>query len=565
MKSIVILSFICLFVELSHGQVLEVIDVFPAPQSLSAQAQVPIIITFNQPVEASTIDENSFRVSGRWSGHMDGQFVISGNGTVVIFIPDRPFFYGEWISVRLNFDIEGSSTDPLTNGFGYNYWIKTLPASLNLTYDYEISMRMNGEPPIQCYGAYAGDINDDEFSDLTVVNENSGDIRVLLNDATGNYSDFTLFDMPDSSFPSTNQGSDFNHDGKIDIVIGSSGSDNVSVFMGNNVTLFDNEISYTADDGVTGLTVIDINGDGWCDIVTANSIGDNISFLTNDGTGSFSPPVNVDTGYTQEWAIASADLNGDGYTDLIVGAHGSDVIVTLLNDGTGSFVVTDAESINGHPWMITVGDVNGDGDVDVASANSSSNTVSILFGDGNGNLNLSDHYAVGNFPLAIDLGDIDGDGDLDFISSNHGGGNFTLWENNGSGIFIDPITYDAEQEGACTILHDRNNDGAMDITFIDEGADLVILYSNTLLLNANKETDLNDFFVHPNPVKDILRIENNSNSEVTSIKIYDLLGRLVLSVKEDFNQIDVSYLKSGVLLITIETEEGAVTKKIIKQ
>ena len=35
--------------------------------------------------------------------------------------------------------------------------------------------------------------------------------------------------------------------------------------------------------------------------------------------------------------------------------------------------------------------------------------------------------------------------------------------------------------------------------------------------------------------------------------------------KEDFNQIDVSHLKSGLLFVKVETDQGVLTKKIIKE
>jgi hypothetical protein len=40
--------------------------------------------------------------------------------------------------------------------------------------------------------------------------------------------------------------------------------------------------------------------------------------------------------------------------------------------------------------------------------------------------------------------------------------------------------------------------------------------------------------LYPNPVKDILRIDNTSTTEITSIKLYDVLGRLVMTVHEGF-------------------------------
>ena len=71
--------------------------------------------------------------------------------------------------------------------------------------------------------------------------------------------------------------------------------------------------------------------------------------------------------------------------------------------------------------------------------------------------------------------------------------------------------------------------------------------------------------IYPNPAQDILRIENNSTTGITSIRIYDVLGRLVLAQNSDVNQIDVSHLNSGVLFVKIETDHGVNTKKIIKQ
>ena len=73
------------------------------------------------------------------------------------------------------------------------------------------------------------------------------------------------------------------------------------------------------------------------------------------------------------------------------------------------------------------------------------------------------------------------------------------------------------------------------------------------------------FTIYPNPVQDLLTIDNTINIEITSIKMYDLLGRLVLEENHSFNQLDVSALNSGLFLIKIETEQGVLTKKIIKE
>jgi hypothetical protein len=80
-----------------------------------------------------------------------------------------------------------------------------------------------------------------------------------------------------------------------------------------------------------------------------------------------------------------------------------------------------------------------------------------------------------------------------------------------------------------------------------------------------EELEAERISIYPNPVKDLLRIDNTSTTEITSIKLYDVLGRLVLTEKENVDQIDVSHLDSGIQFIDIETEQGTVIKKIIKE
>ena len=71
--------------------------------------------------------------------------------------------------------------------------------------------------------------------------------------------------------------------------------------------------------------------------------------------------------------------------------------------------------------------------------------------------------------------------------------------------------------------------------------------------------------IYPNPAKDILTIDNTSNTEITSINIYDVLGRIVLTEKSNMDQVDVSHLDSGLLFMEIETDQGVITKKIVKE
>jgi len=71
--------------------------------------------------------------------------------------------------------------------------------------------------------------------------------------------------------------------------------------------------------------------------------------------------------------------------------------------------------------------------------------------------------------------------------------------------------------------------------------------------------------IYPNPIQDMLIIANNSTTKISTIKIYDVLGRELLISKGDIKQLDVSTLSSGILFVQIETDEGGLINKVVKE
>lgn len=75
------------------------------------------------------------------------------------------------------------------------------------------------------------------------------------------------------------------------------------------------------------------------------------------------------------------------------------------------------------------------------------------------------------------------------------------------------------------------------------------------------------FSVYPNPTTGIINVSNADNMLVNNVSIVDLNGRTVKSVK--FNgatdaQVNISDLASGVYMMTIASDKGTTTKKIVK-
>ncbi|NNK80091.1 MAG: hypothetical protein HKO93_01220, partial [Flavobacteriales bacterium] len=514
-----------LLLTVNASMAFEVVETSPARNIITAEPTAAISIVFNESVDISSlVQTGDVSVFGRWSGPADIDITVGGFGNTLYINPSEPFFAGEYVMVNLSADVASLQGETLGHGYSYGFWIRTLPGSMDLVEGEQLEVRLEGETFIQCYGAYAGDLDNDGWGDLTVVNENSEDLRVFMSNG-GSFSEFTLFDLPIGNKPSSNEGADLNMDGEIDLVIGNTQGNMVSVVMGNGDGSFGDEVIYEAAQGVRGVTILDMDGDGDMDIVTANRQGSNISFFINDGTGQFTDGGSMDAGVNAETAIIAADMDNDGITDLVVGGYVSDEISVLLNDGEGNFAVEDVVDTGDGPWMITMGDVNGDGNIDIASANSGADLISIHLGDGAGGLAAPDNMFTGGFPLAIDFGDLDGDGDLDVISSNYSGGDFTLYENLGTGEFDNERTLQAEIAGSCAIFHDRNNDGVMDITGIDELADVLIFFENQSVgLDERREET---FMVSPNPFSGSFTLNLGPQHGLEVIHLMDVNGRRV--------------------------------------
>lgn len=470
------------------AQTPHVISVLPTPQTIAAAPDGDILLTFDTALDPLSVADTTVRVFGRWSGPAAGAITLENGNTQVRFNPADNFFYGEWITVSLSKSVKSAGGQSLATGFYCNFWIKTLKGTLDLIEIKRVTVRQTGEGRVQTYGAYAGDLNHDGWSDLATPNERSNDVRVFLNDGAGDYDSFTIVPMPGASSPSTNEGADFDGDGEIDLALGSGGNNQMTVMFGDGAGGFLAPTNYTAGSSVRGLAIIDLDADGRDDIITANRNSSNLTWFRNIGSRLFDTAISMDPGGIGETACAAADANNDGIADLFVAARNSANMFLLLGDANGGLTVSSSVPLGGNPWMIAVGDLNGDGFVDVVTANSTSNNASVVFGDGAGGMSAATTYPTGAFAIAIDLGDIDGDGDLDMVSSNFVGNNWNLYENDGSGVFVNRRDFPASRAGSCTILHDRDNDGDLDMIGIDELDDLLFIFDNeyqAILISAD--------------------------------------------------------------------------------
>lgn len=85
-------------------------------------------------------------------------------------------------------------------------------------------------------------------------------------------------------------------------------------------------------------------------------------------------------------------------------------------------------------------------------------------------------------------------------------------------------------------------------------------------LSVDKQL-ISQFSVYPNPVNNVVTISNSANATIDAVTVSDLNGRTVKSVKlngETSAQINISDLSAGVYMMNISSDQGSVTKKIVK-
>ena len=349
-----------------------------------------ITIHFGAPVNGATVNGSSFRAYGRQSGPVVGTYSVLPSGDAVRLRPSRPFKPGEVVWVNLAKSILAIDGSPVRDG-GYAYQF-SIAAIGSPEWDFDdidtISVILTGETSTRLYGAQATDLDLDGWLDLATMNEDTQDVRVLMNlgDGTGVFSGIVQPMAEVGSQASPNEPGDFDNDGFPDVAVSNGGEGTVSVVLGNGDGTFGPEQVITMGSGPHGIAVLDADGDADLDVVSSNFGPGNLTLSLNNGAGVFGAASSFNSAPNgSEWTLASGDMDEDGIVDLVVGNWGPNEVRILKGNGNGTYSFLSSKASAGSAWMIAVGDLNGDRHLDVAVGNSSGENGARLLGNRHGN------------------------------------------------------------------------------------------------------------------------------------------------------------------------------------
>jgi VCBS repeat protein len=232
----------------------------------------------------------------------------------------------------------------------------------------------------------AADLDGDTDQDLAVANFNSGNVTILLNNGSGNFSRSASSPEPAGDGPASIVAADLDGDGDPDLAVANQGSDDVTVLKNKGNGDFFEPVSSPepAGDGPTSMVASDLDGDGDQDLAIADINVNEVTILKNKGTGNFRQPASSPEPVRAIglFSIVAAPFDADSDQDLAVaGLVGNPGKVSILgNKGNANFhePASSPELAGGGPHGLAAADLDGDLDQDLAVANASTNNVTIL-------------------------------------------------------------------------------------------------------------------------------------------------------------------------------------------
>ena len=428
------------------------------------------------------------------------------------------------------------------------------------------------------YGATFGDIDNDGDLDVFICNrdgDNMMEYNFLYRNDGGTYTDITvsagIFLANELTFDATFF--DYDNDGYQDIYVANDKSTTINRLYRNKGDDTFEDVSASSGAGINidamTTTIGDYDNDGDFDIYVTNTPADGNYLLRNNGDGTFTN-VATATGTKMNsfaWGASWLDADCDGRLDLFVSSSMDGSVPSLLSSAfyhqqnDGNFLIPsnigfqndDAES-----YSNAIGDFNNDGRPDIAVSN-----------DTHKNQIWENTSSNSNNWLKVKLEGVtsnkDGIGNVIEISAN--GSSQYRYTIAGEGYLAQNSSYEFFGIGNATIVdfvrvYWKATGQTETISNVAINQAITVQEGNGILSTPNE--DLLNFSIYPNPSNTGIFHVNGSDSSELKVTVFDIQGKKLINHTLENDQIDLSYLASGIYVIQLKSNNGTFAQKVIK-
>ena len=260
-----------------------------------------------------------------------------------------------------------------------------------------------------------------------------------------------------------------------DLAVTNSGSDTVSILLGNGGGSFDffgKAKNYAVGDKPSSIAIGDFNRDGKRDLAVTNSGSGTVSILWGSGTGQFFRAATDFAVGADPESVAVGDFNGDGNPDLAVANRAPATVSILLGNGAGSFGAATDFAVGAKPVSVAVGYFNHDDKLDLATADFTGGTgnVSVLLGNGDGTFGPATKFTAGDRPASVAVGYFNNDRQADLAVANSGSADVSILLGNGDGTFRNTKNFPAGNRPESIAVGDLNLDRKPDLAVANSGS-----------------------------------------------------------------------------------------------
>jgi acetyl esterase/lipase len=331
-----------------------------------------------------------------------------------------------------------------------------------------------------------GDFRGVGVQDLAVANSGSNDVSIFLGNGDGTFRLAETVVVGVSPYYVTT--GHFHDPGILDLAVADSGSNEVSILLGHGDGSFGLPHGYSVGRNPQSIAVGDFNGDGISDLAVANHDSSSVSILLGNGDGTFAPASNIAVGGAAAFVVA-ADFAGNGRQDLAVAAVDSSpyqrgTVSILLGNGDGTFRAGQSLAVGRGLTSMVAHDFSGDGVPELAVAGSLTDTVSILLGRGDGTFTPDRNYPVEGRVQSMAVGDFNGDGVADLVTVSDYAA-VSVLPGNGDGTFQTTRYFWGGANPVSVAVGDFNRDGADDLAIAQNFTNQV----SVLLNNGPQQGD----------------------------------------------------------------------------